>query len=350
LTKEDKPWLASRPPFTYRSYFSTLFFIFLGACGAAALCFFGYRSVPLLPDSSLCMVLDESFSSGSLDEGTWNREVQLGGFGNGEFQMTTADPDNLFFRNGQLYINPTLTSDKVPNTLDGGRYTLPGCTLARTNASACTAVSNAQLGRVINPVMSARINTQGKKSIKYGKVSVRAKLPRGDWLWPAIWMMPEESKYGPWPMSGEIDIVEARGNAPSYPAQGSNVVRSSLNYGPLPGLYRQIFGWHSIKRDSFDKGFHTYTLEWTERFIRMYVDKRVTAMLELDHLNTRGKGSKSGGFWNRGKFPKTAQNGTAEVVVENIWEKAGGGHNAPFDQRMFRVLFSFVEARMLTGT
>jgi hypothetical protein len=41
------------------------------------------------------MVLDESFSSGALDEGTWNREVQLGGFGNGEFEMTTDEEENL---------------------------------------------------------------------------------------------------------------------------------------------------------------------------------------------------------------------------------------------------------------
>ena len=63
--------------------------------------------------------------------------------------------------------------------------------------------------------MSGRINTRGKKSIKYGKVEVRAKLPQGDWLWPAIWMLPEGNDtstaqgtgvYGAWPVSGEIDV------------------------------------------------------------------------------------------------------------------------------------------------
>ena len=109
--------------------------------------------------------------------------------------------------------------------------------------------------------MSGRINTRGKKTIKYGKVEVRAKLPQGDWLWPAIWMLPEGNDtstpegtgvYGGWPASGEIDvcrmvfaaslsmltclaqIMEARGNLPTYPAQGSNYVRSSMNYGPFP--------------------------------------------------------------------------------------------------------------------
>ena len=56
-------------------------------------------------------------------------------------------------------------------------------------------------------------------------------------------MLPENNTYGPWPASGEIDIVEARGNGPTYPAQGSNFVRSSLNYGPFPTLLNQIYGW-----------------------------------------------------------------------------------------------------------
>lgn len=46
----------------------------------------------------------------------------------------------------------------------------------------------------------------------FGKVEVVAKMPQGDWLWPAIWMMPENSTYGDWPRSGEIDIAESRGN------------------------------------------------------------------------------------------------------------------------------------------
>ena len=54
--------------------------------------------------------------------------------------------------------------------------------------------------------MSARLNTSGTAGIKYGKVEVKAKNPRGDWLWPAIWMLPVDNMYGPWPLSGEIDV------------------------------------------------------------------------------------------------------------------------------------------------
>jgi beta-glucanase (GH16 family) len=94
--------------------------------------------------------------------------------------------------------------------------TIAHITLRETNKTACTASGNG-VDQVINPVMSARISTKNHYSITYGRVEVRAKLPRGDWLWPAIWMLPNS---GTWPMSGEIDIMEARGNGPEYAAQG----------------------------------------------------------------------------------------------------------------------------------
>jgi beta-glucanase (GH16 family) len=98
---------------------------------------------------------------------------------NGEFEMTTASSNNSFIRNGELYILPTLTSDVIgrEGIFDGQTFNLTGCT--NTNLTACGAVSNATSGTVINPVMSARISTKGKRSIRYGKVEVRAKLPRG---------------------------------------------------------------------------------------------------------------------------------------------------------------------------
>ena len=178
IEKSDKPWLSKREPGTMASYWTTLLLILLGLGGAAVLCWQGVTNVPLL-NNKLCLVLSEDFSSPDLDTSTWTKDVELGGFGNGEFQMTTDSSSNLFISNNQLYIMPTLTSDVISSDqiFDGGNYTLEGCTTG--NKTACTVSSNQLLGKVINPVQSARINTQGKKSIKYGKVQVRAKLPRG---------------------------------------------------------------------------------------------------------------------------------------------------------------------------
>ena len=178
IEKSEKPWLSKREPGTMAAYWTTFFFIFLGLGGAAVLCWQGVTNVPLLKQK-LCLVLSEDFSSQELDTSTWTKDVELGGFGNGEFQMTTDLSSNLFISNNQLYIMPTLTSDVIPSSqiFDNGNYTLQGCTTG--NKTACTVQSNKLLGKVINPVQSARINTQGKKNIKFGKVQVRAKLPRG---------------------------------------------------------------------------------------------------------------------------------------------------------------------------
>lgn len=79
----------------------------------------------------------------------------------------------------------------------------------------CVAKSNYTLGTMVPPIQSARINTKGTASIRYGRVEFRLRIPTGNWLWPAVWMMPEESVYGDWPASGEIDIFETRSNIPT---------------------------------------------------------------------------------------------------------------------------------------
>lgn len=63
-----------------------------------------------------------------------------------------------------------------------------------------------------NVIESARINTKGKFFFQYGRIDIIAKVPKGLGTWPALWMMPQESKYGHWPRSGEIDIMEHNGH------------------------------------------------------------------------------------------------------------------------------------------
>lgn len=150
-----------------------------------------------------------------------------------------SDPKNSYVDAAGLHIVPTLTNQTTNLNNDmlynGGKLNLTkaggdgSCT--GTQLSSCAITSNSTLGRMIPPVRSARLTTKGKKSIRYGRVEVVAKMPRGDWLWPAIWMFPEASKYGDWPQSGEIDIMETRGNDISYPPGGRDVYTSTLHWG-----------------------------------------------------------------------------------------------------------------------
>ncbi|KAF5353816.1 hypothetical protein D9758_010572 [Tetrapyrgos nigripes] len=377
----DKPWLEKHDPYSRYAYFVTYAVVLFGIAASAVKCYFDYQHVPMI-NGNLCPVLDENFDSEDGifgDNGVFMREVDMSGFGNGEFEMTTESPNNSFVANGHLYLVPTLTSDSVPMSqiLDGSVYNITGCTYNITNGfsytsdsrnaphssafgadsfdadayyKACSAVSNATQGQIINPVQSARLNTRRTASIKYGKVEVRAKIPTGDWLWPAIWMLPVDSAYGSWPLSApfllkpkfflrstfplrfivrEIDIMEARGNGPSYPKQGSDYVRGSLNWGPLTWLnaVSKTYGWWQLRRGSYDKDFHTYSLEWTEDFIRIYVDSRLHNMMDLRVKK---------GFWDRGDFPAVVQNGSDVIALQDPW--VNGTKAAPFDQRFYLIL------------
>jgi beta-glucanase (GH16 family) len=142
-------------------------------------------------------------------------------------------------------------------------------------------------------------------------------------------MLPTVNTYGPWPVSGEIDIVEARGNAISYPRQGSNVVRGSLNWGPLTWINKVslTYGWWSMRRASYGSEFHTYTLEWTDKFLRIYVDTRLHHMMDI-RFNIP--------FFQRGQFPPVVQNGSDYIALKNPW--ANGTMAAPFDHKFYLIL------------
>ncbi|KAF9075488.1 concanavalin A-like lectin/glucanase domain-containing protein [Rhodocollybia butyracea] len=332
LSKEDKPWLATRHDRERRAKYSTIACMLLGVLAAALLSLFELRDINLLDESHLCVVFEDDFSSGALDTSIWKRTVELGGFGNGEFQAMTNLDENLKVQNGNLYIIPTLTSQDIgaQNVFGGYKYDL-GSDCTTTNETACSVTSDNSTNTVVPPVQSAMISTNGTHSITYGRVQVRAKIPRGDWLWPAIWMLPQNNTYGQWPLSGEIDIMEARGNDASYPAQGFNFVRSSLNYSPLQTLLTEMFGWWSMKRGGFNEDFHTYTLEWSPSWMRLYVDSRLQSMLDFSLK------SSSQSFWSRGKYPSVAQNGEGEeVAVQDIW--GANSWSAPFDQEFYLIL------------
>lgn len=85
-------------------------------------------------------------------------------------------------------------------------------TCTGTTPKECVIFSNSSATNVsiIPPIQSARLTTKLSRSIKFGRVEVKARMATGDWIWPAIWMMPRDSVYGEWPASGEIDIVESK--------------------------------------------------------------------------------------------------------------------------------------------
>lgn len=180
---------------------------------------------------------------------------------NGQFEQTTNTDENVFLKDGVLVIKPTLQDESLINNDNVMDLRGQGCTGPKWTD--CVATTNTTNGTIINPVKSGRINTKLGASIKYGRIEVEAKLPAGDWLWPAIWMLPKDSVYGDWPRSGEIDIMESRGNNHSYAQGGNNVASSTLHFGPNT----DNDGWwrNNVKRKAlhttYADGYNTFGLE-----------------------------------------------------------------------------------------
>ena len=119
------------------------------------------------------------------------------------------------------------------------------------------------------PYTSARIRTRGKGDWVYGKLLVRAKLPAGKpGIWPAIWMMPTDQKYGSWPNSGEIDVMENVGWAPG-------VIHNSVHTGAFNHRLRS-HKHAEVVVDDAHSAFHVYGVEWDEDSIKYSIDGQQT--------------------------------------------------------------------------
>lgn len=103
---------------------------------------------------------------------------------------------------------------------------------------------------------SARIHTRGKFFFQYGRIDIVAKLPKGKGTWPALWMMSNDGRYGHWPRSGEIDIMEHVGN--ELDKLYLCIHTEAYNHTKDNHYYNKIH----VPGVSDD--FNTYSLIWTE--------------------------------------------------------------------------------------
>ncbi|MCX6301065.1 MAG: family 16 glycosylhydrolase [Bacteroidia bacterium] len=171
------------------------------------------------------LVWSDEFNTASLNTGTWNYELGAGGWGNNELQTYTNSVNNVHIDTGYLHItalNPSWTY-----------YT------------------------------SGRITTQGKKEFTWGRINIRAKLPEGQGIWPALWMLGGNFSSAGWPKCGEIDIMELLGKAPS-------VVYGTVHWDANGYVSRSKS--YTLSGSSFSTGFHVFSLVWTSNNFKWLVD------------------------------------------------------------------------------
>jgi len=261
------------------------------------------------------VVLLDNFTHRQLNTSNWEYEVSGDAGGGLAFNMYTPEHSNSYIKNGELYIRPTLTVDHFgENILNNGPIDV------KSVWGECT--SDLRGGchmsgwGTVPPVMSALIKT--KATIRYGRVEVVAKMPKGDWLWPAIWMLPSESHYGGWPRSGEIDIVETRGNTNYHTRKEgweAGVKKNSVtvHWGTAWNVKTSKGGQKTGA--SLADGYHKYWMDWTASHLKIGMDGNT--LMDL---------------------PTTAHtlHDISKFHGNNIW--ANGSANAPFDRPFYLML------------
>lgn len=115
---------------------------------------------------------------------------------------------------------------------------------------------------------SSRLSTQHKFSTCGGKIEVRARCDSGKSLWPAIWMLPEDSVYGGWAASGEIDIMEGWGSTPEK-------VCGTIHFGDVWPNNVYLTNDFIFENGDSTENWHTYSIEWDKSEIRWYVDDKL---------------------------------------------------------------------------
>jgi beta-glucanase (GH16 family) len=253
----------------------------LAACGG---------SEPGVPDGDFVapvvefqVVFEDDFEGTELDTSKWSVDEgdgcpDLCGWGNNESQIYSAD--NITVANGVLQIEGRQEAD--------GSYT------------------------------SGRINTKGKFDFRYGRVEVSARLPEGQGAWPAAWLLHSDPDvYGPWPASGEIDIVEGF----NLGVNGNTETKHTTHYGiPTPPFTGTTSAFDNGVSPAM--GFREYAIEWERDRIRFFVDG--------EHFQTQNSDN-----WYA-YFPADDEEG----FYDELGAFKQGLRDAPFDQ-LFHLIINF---------
>ncbi|MFT4937546.1 MAG: beta-glucanase (GH16 family) [Paraglaciecola sp.] len=208
------------------------------------------------------LVWQDDFSVSTIDLSRWSFEQNCWGGGNNEKQCYTNRSENAYVKDGLLH----LVAKKEQFT--GAAL---GEHLADYDPSVTKTLS----------YTSAKLHTRGKADWLYGRFEIRAKLPPGQGVWPAIWMLPSTKKYGGWAASGEIDIMEAVNlGTPSVATLSSPVIIERSVHGTLHHGASWPDNVHTGTEYQLPNGaspiddFHTYAIEWQDGEIRWYVDQQ----------------------------------------------------------------------------
>jgi beta-glucanase (GH16 family) len=193
-------------------------------------------TLPLLPATDPKLAWSDEFNDhkgAPPDPSKWIFDLGAGGWGNHELEVYTRNSENIFQDGeGHLIIRAIKTGPK--------NFT------------------------------SARIKTHGKYALKYGKIEARMKIPFGQGMWPAFWMLGEDIDAVGWPKCGEIDVMENIGKEPA-------IVHGTV-HGPGYSGKDGISSQYALPSGAaLSDDFHVYGAEWSRESVRFFLDGKAYA-------------------------------------------------------------------------
>ena len=198
-------------------------------------------SAPPLPETNMedwTLVWNDEFDRDAIDDQKWNKLLWRPGWVNNESQAYTDRDTNLFIGDGKLVIRGLIEPGYSGTDYTGTDY-------------------NADF-------TSGRVNTAGLATWTYGRFDIRAKLPKGNGSWPAIWMLGSNIATAGWPHCGEIDIMEHVG----YDDGNIHASIHTTDYNHMIGTQKS----GQVTTPTATDSFHVYSLEWDSTYIRYLVD------------------------------------------------------------------------------
>ena len=200
---------------------------------------------PENPPAGMTLVWSDEFEGTAINLDNWTHELGSGGWGNNELQSYTAESANSFVQDDNLFIVALQ---------DGAGYT------------------------------SARMITRDKQEYAFGRIDIRAVLPYGQGIWPALWMLGANFTEVGWPECGEIDIMELLGHQPNY-------VHGTAHWGEIIGGGHPNLGavTYSDFPTTFSDEYHVFSLEWnTDTMTWLMNDEPYFQLTTEDHVASSG--------------------------------------------------------------
>ena len=279
-------------------------------------------------DPQWVTVWADDFDGDELDRTKWKPEESCWGGGNNERQCYTDRPVNITVADGALHLKARKERFRGPLYPEG--------------------MAGEQSTKE-QEYTSGKIRTLGLADWRYGRFSARMKLPKGQGTWPAFWMMPADDTYGAWPLSGEIDIMEAVNlgtPCEDCPAQIESRTSAALHFGRLiPDNTYLTMMTPGLKQGTPADDWHVYAVEWAEGVFQWFVDGEILMRLEAEDWFTASALAKDRPF---APFDQPFYLMINFAVGGNLAEKSNG---AGFDPRSFpsQLLVDWVRVEQCEG-